>query len=81
MEIKGTDQLCGYRKADLRLCFSHMQKKTRFSHDEAHIVSVRKLKLLQYTALWILLNLNNSFYEEYCRFGNFRMIFISRFFH
>ena len=25
-ENKGADQLCGYRTADLRLCFSHMQK-------------------------------------------------------
>ena len=25
-ENKGTDQLRGYRAADLRLCFSHMQK-------------------------------------------------------
>ena len=25
-ENKGADQLSGYRAADLRLCFSHMQK-------------------------------------------------------
>ena len=29
-ENKGADQLCGYRTADLRLCFSHMQKKNGF---------------------------------------------------
>ena len=33
-ENKGADQLHGYREADLRLCFSHMQKSW-FSHDEA----------------------------------------------
>ena len=25
-ENKGPDQLCGYRTADLQLCFSHIQK-------------------------------------------------------
>ena len=35
-ENKGTDQLRGYREADLRLCF-RICKKKRFSHDEAHI--------------------------------------------
>ena len=36
-ESKGTHQLRGYRKADLRLLFLHMQKKT-FSHDLAHLL-------------------------------------------
>ena len=34
-ENKGADQLCGYRKADLRHCFRIC--KSQFSHDEAHI--------------------------------------------
>ena len=37
-ENKGADQLRGYREADLRLFFSHMQK-IRFSYDEAHIIN------------------------------------------
>ena len=32
---KGADQLCGYREADLRLCFRIC--KNRFSHNEAHV--------------------------------------------
>ena len=35
-ENKDADQLRGYREADLRLCFRIC--KSRFSHDEAHIV-------------------------------------------
>ena len=34
-ENKGTDQLRGYRKADLRLFFAYA--KSRFSHDEAQM--------------------------------------------
>ena len=34
---KGADQLCGYRTADLRLCFC-IYAKCRFSHDAAHTV-------------------------------------------
>ena len=34
-ENKGADQLRGNREGDLRLCFSHMQKK-KFSHGAAH---------------------------------------------
>ena len=34
-ENEGADQLCGYRTADLRLCF-RICKKKRFSHDAAH---------------------------------------------
>ena len=34
---KGTDQLHGYRTADLHLCFRICKK--RFSHGAAHIVS------------------------------------------
>ena len=34
-ENKGADQLCGYRAADLHLCF-HICKN-RFSHDVAHL--------------------------------------------
>ena len=37
-ENKGTDQLCGYRTADLRLCFRIC--KSRFSHDAAQIFAV-----------------------------------------
>ena len=37
-ENKGADQLRGYRKADLILCFCICKKP--FSHDGAHIVSV-----------------------------------------
>ena len=33
-ENKGADQLCGYREADLRLCFAYA--KRWFSHDAAH---------------------------------------------
>ena len=33
----GTDQLCGHRKADLRLCFC-IYAKSRFSYDMAEIV-------------------------------------------
>ena len=33
-ENKGADQLCGYHKADLCLCFRIY--KIRFSHDAAH---------------------------------------------
>ena len=32
---KGADQLCGYREADLRLCFRIC--KSRFSQDVAHL--------------------------------------------
>ena len=35
-ENKGTDQLRGYREADLRLCF----RICRFSHDAAHLKCV-----------------------------------------
>ena len=35
-ENKGADQLCGYREADLRLCFAYA--KSRFSHDAAPIM-------------------------------------------
>ena len=35
-ENKGADQMCGYRTADLRLCF-HICK-SRFSHNEAQIM-------------------------------------------
>ena len=35
----GADQLCGYRTADLGLCFCIY--KSRFSHDAAHITSYR----------------------------------------
>ena len=35
-EIKGADQLRGYREADLRLCFRICKKP--FSHDAAHII-------------------------------------------
>ena len=37
-ENKGADQLCGYREADLRLCF-RIYAKSRFSHNAAHILS------------------------------------------
>ena len=37
-ENKGADQLCGYRKADLRLCFRICKKLLFFFHDEAHII-------------------------------------------
>ena len=37
-ENKGADQLCGYRTADLRLCFRIC--KSRFSHDEAHTTCI-----------------------------------------
>ena len=37
-ENNGADQLRGYREADLRLCFSQMQKKKRFSHGEAQCI-------------------------------------------
>ena len=36
IENKDADQLRGYREADLRLCFSHMQK-AGFYHNEAHL--------------------------------------------
>ena len=36
-ENKGADQLGGYREADLRLCF-RIYAKSRFSHDEAHLL-------------------------------------------
>ena len=45
-ENKGADQLCGYRKADLRLCF-RICKKKRFSHDEAQMIDVKCLNLEQ----------------------------------
>ena len=35
-ENEGADQLCGYREADLRLCF-RIYAKSRFSHNKAHI--------------------------------------------
>ena len=35
-ENKGADQLCGYREADLRLCFRICKK--RFFHDAALIM-------------------------------------------
>ena len=38
-ENKGADQLRGYREADLRLCF-RIYAKTRFSHNEAHIIKI-----------------------------------------
>ena len=37
-ESKGADQLCGYRTADLRLCFAYV--KSRFSHDAVHIAEL-----------------------------------------
>ena len=37
-ENKGADQLRGYRKADLRLCFAYA--KSRFSHNAAHILNI-----------------------------------------
>ena len=35
-ENKGADQLCGYREADLRLCFRICKKP--YSHNEAHLL-------------------------------------------
>ena len=42
-ENKGADQLCGYREADLHLCFRIC--KSRFSHNAAHMMQTRGLKL------------------------------------
>ena len=36
-KTQGADQLCSYCTADLRLCFSHLQKKIQFSWDSAHL--------------------------------------------
>ena len=40
-EKKGADQLCGYRTADLHLCFRIYIQKNRFSHDMAHMKCVQ----------------------------------------
>ena len=39
-EDKDADLLCGYREADLRLCFPYA--KSRFSHDEAHMSCIMR---------------------------------------
>ena len=46
-ENKGADQFCGYREADLRLCF-RIYAKHRFSHNEAPFVEDKKIKLVPY---------------------------------
>ena len=38
-ENKGTDRLCGYRKADLCLYFRICKKKERFSHEAAQMIN------------------------------------------
>ena len=38
-ENNDPDQLCGFRAADLCLCF-HIYAKSVFSHDAAHIINV-----------------------------------------
>ena len=38
-ENKGADHLCGYRAADLHLCFPIC--KNRFTHDAAHMLTDR----------------------------------------
>ena len=50
-EIKGADQLRGYREADLRLCFRIC--KSRFSHDAAQLWNNRGARLI----------LGSSFYD------------------
>ena len=44
-ENNGTDQLRGYREADLRLCFRI--RKIRFSHNEAQLLLAAKLQLMK----------------------------------
>ena len=46
-ENKGADQLCSYRKADLRLCFSHMQN-VRFLKTRLIYSTKKNLSAIQY---------------------------------
>ena len=70
-ENKGADQLCGYREADLRLCFSYA--KIRFSHDAAHIIGSgvvtfleKQLTFLAYVFFDILVISHFGFEDRIC---------------
>ena len=48
---KGPDQLCGYREADLRLCFRICKKQ--FSHDAAHLCTDESISILGIVTMYI----------------------------
>ena len=67
-ENKGTDQLHGYHKADLRLCF-HLCN-CWFSHEAAHIIRPErgqsKLLILQLMHMKLAFMVKNNFQIVVC---------------
>ena len=55
---KNTDQLRGYCKADLLLCFHVLLGKIRFSHDAAHFVMVQ----LSRKIIYIIFNISSRIF-------------------
>ena len=52
-ENKGADQLRGYRESDLPLCF-RICKKSRFSHNEAHIICINLEIKMHYNQIVVI---------------------------
>ena len=63
-ENKGADQLRGYRQADLRLCFRIPYAKSRFSHNEAQMVSLIRLLLEKLSISCMILKSLKSVREQ-----------------
>ena len=59
-ENKGADQLCGYRKADLRLCFLICKKG--FSHDAAQFIMTKIKKTDDFNTKYVALPLTGIFF-------------------
>ena len=74
-ENKGADQLCGYRTADLRLCF-RIYAKFRFSHDAADLFFIQSF-IYSKEKLFILFSFTFRFVEKLvCFLFFFRMSFL-----